>query len=151
MKRKLISTGISLLEVLLSITIIGIILVMGTRYFFVASNNDRINTTRQEIGAVLSAIQNWKNQNPQYSASLNISALYNAGFLADSTSLVTSGNPPNATATLFSPWGQPIYVVGSGVGASITVSLPKNSDCIALQNSFPDGLCSLNNFSLQVS
>ena len=74
--------AISLLEVLLSLSIIAIILVMATRYFFVATNNDKVNILRQQIGSLVAAVNSWKNQNPQYTETLTIQQLSNDGFLA---------------------------------------------------------------------
>lgn len=136
--------GISLLEVLLSLSIIAIILVMATRYFFVANNNDKINVVRQEVGSLVAAINAWKNQNPQYSPDLTISQLSQDGFLANSRSLSSD------KTTLYDPWGDPIQLSVTGNSAQITVSLPKSSDCNALQNSYPDGSCQDTVFSLEV-
>ena len=142
MKRKMgnrvYQTGISLLEVLLSLSIIAIILVMATRYFFVASNNDRINTVRQQLGSLVAAVHSWKDQNPQYNNNLTISALYEDGFLARSSSLVVSGNQ----ASLYDPWGQEITINSGTDSATIKLALPKLSDCKTLQNSFKDANCS---------
>lgn len=130
--------GISLLEVLLSLSIIAIILVMATQYFFVASNTDKINTTRQEIGSVIAAIQSWKAENPQYSANLNYQMLYNAGFLAQSKFLANNGA---SGLQLYDPWGQPIMLRANESGVTISVVLQKQSDCIALQTSYPQAAC----------
>lgn len=140
--------GISLLEVLLSLSIIAIILIMATRYFFVASDNDRVNSTREEVGALIAAIHSWKGQNPQYSADLSISTLWTQGFLANSKNLVTSGG----TARLFDPWGQEITLVGSSGGAVINANLPSYNDCLKLQSSYPDATCSSGSgtFSLSI-
>ena len=136
--KKMYQAGISLLEVLLSLSIIAIILVMATRYFFVASNNDRINTARQQLGSVIAAIHSWKDQNPQYNNNLTISSLYGDGFLAKSSSLVMSGSQ----AALYDPWGQEITISSSTESATIQLVLPKLSDCKSLQNSFKDAECS---------
>lgn len=141
MKRKTLQLGISLLEVLLSLTIISIILVMATRYFFLATNNDRINMTRQQIGSVVAAIHGWKNQNPEYIPNLDLSVLYNTGMLTKSTSMEVKGQAPNATVTLYDPWGEKIFVAGATDHATVQVAMPKNSDCVALQNSYPEGTC----------
>ncbi len=136
--------AISLLEVLLSLSIIAIILVMATRYFFVASNNDKINITRQQIGSLIAGINSWKNQNPQYTPGLTILELVNDGFLANSHSLSED------KTTLYAPWGEPIILQVSEGGAQITTTMPKTSDCIALQNSYPDGVCAGSTFQIVV-
>lgn len=152
MKKIAYQSGISLLEVLLSLTIIAIILVMATRYFFLATNNDRINMTREQIGSVVAAIHGWKNQNPQYDTGLSISMLYNDGFLYKSSNMVVNGAPPESTAKLYDPWGSPIIVKGASDHAEINLQLPKYSACRSLQNSYPDATCDGNgNFSLSIT
>ena len=139
------SKAISLLEVLLSLSIIAIILVMATRYFFVATNNDKVNILRQQIGSLVAAVNSWKNQNPQYTESLTIQELSADGFLANSHSL-----SQDKTA-LYDPWGDEISLTAiTGTGAQISVNLPNESDCNSLQNSYPDGTCSGTTFQLMV-
>ncbi len=140
--------GISLLEVLLSLSIIAIILVMATRYFFIASNNNRINDAREEIGLVVAAIHSWKGQNAQYDSNLDVSRLYNDGFLPKSTYLVINGT----SASLYDPWGGQISVAGANNGATITANFPNYNDCLAIQNSYAEATCAngSGNFSLLV-
>lgn len=137
---KIYQSGISLLEVLLSLSIIAIILVMATRYYFVASNNDRINIVRQQVGSLIAAVNEWKGQNARYDSTLSVATLYKDGMLAKSTSLVTAGDDAN----LYDPWGDEITVTGESNSATIAVTLPKMSDCIALQNSYQDASCNGN-------
>lgn len=137
--------AISLLEVLLSLSIIAIILVMATRYFFVASNNDKINIIRQQVGSLVAGINAWKNQNPQYSADLTVSNLFSEGFLANSKSLSADHT------MLYDPWGTQISLTPQqGQGVQITATLPKVSDCNALQSSYPDAVCADATFTLPV-
>ena len=53
-------TGISLLEVMLSLSIIAVILLMATRYYSVAQNASEIDEARHVIGATVSALQSYK-------------------------------------------------------------------------------------------
>lgn len=135
--------GISLLEVLLSLSIIAIILVMATRYFFLASNNNRINKTREQIGSVIEAIHGWKGQNPQYGAGLSMVNLYNDGFITKSNDLDTDQSAPKATkANLFDAWGQQITITTNGTQSpTVATTVPTASDCKKLQNSYPTGTC----------
>jgi len=139
-RRNKLQRGISLLEVLLSLSIIAIILVMATRYFFLASDNDRINVTRQEIGSVIAAVQAWKGQNTQYSSSLSISQLYTDGFLTKSNSLDTGAS----TAKLYDPWGDIISLTGKTTYVEISIPLQKKKYCTALKNSYPYATCGTN-------
>src|SRR3990167_10875228 len=58
---------LSLLEVLLSLSIIAIILIMARRYFFVASHNDKVNITVSQIGGLIAAVHNYNGADPNYS------------------------------------------------------------------------------------
>ena len=129
--QRLYQTGISLLEVLLSLSIIAIILVMATRYFFVASNTDRVNIARQEVGELIAATHSWKNQNPTYDPSLTINQLYQDGFLATSSSLSA------ARDKMYDPWGNEITYTASATGVSISMTTPSAGDCTSLLNSYP--------------
>jgi len=153
MQRKY-QAGISLLEVLLSLSIIAIILVMATRYFFVASNADRINIARQEVGELIAATHSWKNQNPTYGTGLTISQLFSDGFLANSS------NMSQDRSKMYDPWGQEIGFTSSATGVTITMTLPTAPDCTSLLNSYPStpdgkgGQCSGSNnnqFSINFS
>lgn len=138
--------GISLLEVLLSLSIIAVILVMATRYFFVASNNNKVNTVRQEIGSLIAGVTSWKNENPLYSNALTINALYTDGFLANSNSLSAD------KSTLYDPWGGTLNLqVAQGVGVTISDTLPTAAECNSLLNSYPNGACSGTTFSIVIS
>ncbi len=143
--------GISLLEVLLSLSIIAIILVMATRYFFVANRNDKVNTVRQQMGALISAVESWKSQNASYSAtpSLTVGTLSNEGFLADSNYMVNLGT---SNATLNNPWGYRIAVMNvSDNGVDITTTLPGINECRSLRNSYPDAQkCASGVFTLHI-
>ena len=144
-KQKLIQ-GISLLEVLLSLSIIAIILVMATRYFFVASNNNKVNTTRQDIGSLIAAITSWKNENPVYPGDLSISTLVTDGFLTNTNNIVDNA--------LYDPWGGEIVLSVSTAGAEISdtfASDPNGHECISLQNSYPAATCNGNQFSITIN
>ena len=129
--------GISLLEVLLSLSIIAIILVMATRYFFIASNNNKINTAREQIGSVIEAVHSWKGQNPTYSSgTLTIGNLIEQGYLTLSSSVEQAAD---GNSTLYGPWGQAIQLTAPAApGDPVTVSLttPSQNDCDRLASSF---------------
>ena len=120
--------GISLLEVMLSLSIIAIILVMATRYFFVANNNSNVNKLRGEIATVVSALQDYRNQHADYSGVTDMSILIAAGFI-DKTADVTA-------TTYNNPWTSPILVTGSATSATITTTVPSQSDCNAVASGY---------------
>lgn len=137
-------TGISLLEVLLSLSIIAIILVMATRYFFVANNNNKINTTVSQVGGLVAAVNTWKGIKTTYEG-LSVQALYDAGQLNDFPGL---DDGSTSSVTLKNLWGGTIDVSeeagGTGTSqASIVISaLPTAGDCQALENAYSGSTCS---------
>lgn len=140
--------GISLLEVLLSLSIISIILVMATRYFFVANRNDKVNTVRQQVGSLISAIESWKSQNATY-LGLSVGTLSKEGFMANSSYMV---NPGSSNANLNNPWGYSISTANvTDNGADITTTLPGLNECKLLKNSYPDAKkCTTGVFTLHI-
>ena len=128
--------GISLLEVMLSLSIIAIILTMATRYFFVASNNDKINTTVSQIGGLIGAAHSWKGAGTNFSG-LSIAELADAGQLTNFPGFNNSAESP-ALSTM---WGGHINIStnaqeGAGL-AMITVPLPAHSICHAINRAYP--------------
>lgn len=116
--------GISLLEVMLSLSIIAIILVMATRYFFVASNNSNVNKLRGQIGTLVSALQEYRNQNADFSGLTTggMNYLVTNGFVAK-TGDVSAAPPYKMT----DPWGTEITVApasGNTGAANIVATLP---------------------------
>jgi type II secretory pathway pseudopilin PulG len=132
--------GISLLEVMLSLSIIAIILVMATRYFFVANNNSNVNKLRGEIATIVSALQNYRNQHPNYSA-VGMGVLITDGFIDKTADVDESAGLYN------NPWTSPINVMPSGTNgssATITTDVPSAADCNAVASGYstqqsPDG------------
>ncbi len=124
--------GISLLEVMLSLSIIAIILVMATRYFFVASNSSNVNKIRNQIGTVVSAIQQYRNQNSNYAGLTNIGILITQGFIAKTADVNTKDG------TFSNSWTNLITVApGSGnTTAVISTTLPTVADCLALKSGY---------------
>lgn len=130
------SKGISLLEVLLSISIIAIILVMATRYYFVASNNDKVNTTVSQLGGVIAASHSWKGAQPTYTG-VSVAELGSTNQLTNFPGFNNSGD----AATLKTMWGQNITIAEDTTGgaslAAITMLLPDSVTCATLLRSFP--------------
>lgn len=138
MKMKmLLQKGISLLEVMLSLSIIAIILVMATRYFFVASSSQNVNKMRRQVSALNSAVAGWKIANATYTP-LNtdgVKAVADAGHLAKSSDY-------DATAGVLSnPWGAPITLAATATTYTVTSVLGNANDCNSLVVSFPSATC----------
>ncbi len=126
--------GISLLEVLLSLSIIAIILIMATRYFFVASNNNKTNTTISQVGALVAAAHAYKGATANY-ANLSIQTLAQAGQLANFPGFDDTNN------SLLTLWGGSITIASSGDKsefAEITVNLPDENKCQTILRAYPD-------------
>lgn len=144
--RLFLKKGVSLLEVMLSLSIIATVLVMAVRYFGVARQKSNLDQARQQITAVISALIDYKNQNSSYPTSSGnfVADLINGGFLPQSGS-VSSG-------ALYSPWGE-ITVVGSDSGSTAILSLlgvPNAATCTDLTTSFYTSTCSGSTFQLSV-
>ncbi len=122
-------SGISLLEVMLSLSIIAIILVMATRYFFVASENQNVNKVRGQIGTVVAGLQNYRNQNADYTG-ISMNTLVVGGFVAQTADVSGAAG----SYQLNNPWNSPITVaIASTVnGAIVSTALPTQNDCAAL-------------------
>lgn len=146
--------GISLLEVLLSLSIIAIILVMATRYFFVASNNNKVNTAISQVGGLIAAAHNWKGIRTSFApgnTSISISTLYTAGQLESYPGLdIPSGG---GAATLSDLWGDPFSIepTDNDKKAKITVTLPTTGNCKALENAYSGAECSGSTFEYTFS
>jgi Tfp pilus assembly protein PilV len=133
--------GISLLEVLLSVSIIAVILVLATKYFFVASNNTKVNSTVTQISGLVAATNTWKGINPYYDT-LSIQTLYNAGQLQDFPGLTVNAS----TASLYDLWGDlftiaPATSAAGSVQATITLTLPNAGLCTAVSHAFVGSSC----------
>jgi type II secretory pathway pseudopilin PulG len=128
--------GISLLEVMLSLSIIALVLVMATRFFFVANNNDKMNTTISQVAGLVAAAHSWQGAQAGF-AGIGIDVLGKAGQLSNFPGYDSSAQ------SLSTMWGQPITIDPSdsttgGVNlALITVTLPTNDMCGSLLRSFP--------------
>ena len=137
--------GISLLEVMLSISVIALILVMATRFFYVANNNNKVNMAISQIAGLDAAIHSWKGGSLDYT-DLSIQELFKAGELTNFPGVSADGNE------LYSPWGQKKYSVApaaAGGGAVITVDIDKY--CGRLKKAFgTHGGCDGSNFTYTV-
>ena len=141
--------GISLLEVMLSLSIIAIILVMATRYYFLASNAQRVNQTRQQIATIIAGVQLWKeSSSATYSGlgSNGIQTLVNAG------DLVKTADYDSTTGNLYNPWSRPITLsaTSSGQSATISTTVSNLNQCNDLKSSYPTGVCLGSNFNLDI-
>lgn len=127
--------GISLLEVMLSLSVIAIILIMATRYFFVASNNNKVNTTISQVGALIAAAHSYKGAAATYKLTpqLSIDALKAAGQLDNFPGY------DDQRKQLLTLWGGIISIAPdeSAGEARITVNMPDNAKCLAILRAYP--------------
>lgn len=141
--------GISLLEVLLSLSIIAIILVLATRYFFVATNNNKINTAVSQVGGIVAAVHTWKGINTSYDG-VSVQVLYNAGQLENFPGL---DNTTASAVMLKDLWGDE-YTVSPGTDdnhVTVTLTLPDSGNCAALKNAYDGATCDGTEFSYTFS
>jgi len=119
--------GISLLEVLLSLSVIAIILVMATRYYVSARENVGGNDTIERMALVKSAVQEF------YSVSDSYADLTYSDIQARLGNLTITGDPTTATATLNTSWGSGIAITGSTNTATLDLDALTTSQCSYLQ------------------
>ena len=121
--------GISLLEVMLSLSIIAIILVMATRYFFSANTSQKVNQEVIQIHTLSSAIEKWK-------------ATSGAADYSTVSLVAVAPMDPNWDGTnLKSLWGDNITLAPGATSSTYTIEmpLPSASICSSLVASFKSG------------
>lgn len=138
--------GISLLEVLLSISVIALILVMATRFFYVASNNNKVNVAISQVAGLVAAMHSWKGANLNYQG-IDIETLFAAGEL---TNFPGSGDE-DGKQVLYTPWGTSQYQVASKEAGGAEITADGISNCQMLQKAFGShASCEGNNFKYDV-
>lgn len=141
MFRTIYQKGISLLEVMLSLSIIAIILVMATRYYLVASNTQSVNKLRAQVGSLIAAVTMWKHRHHSYSALVvdGIKVLLDDGDLTKSSDVnVTTGELRNG-------WGFLIELEATPTSYTIITEVPRPAECDQLAVSFPSATCGADN------
>lgn len=132
--------GISLLEVMLSLSIIAIILVMATRYFFVASDSQKVSQLKGQVAALLTGATLWKHNEPSY-AGLTVPVLVTDNYLTKTAnmSVDASGN----VTKINNPWGKELKLVvpATNDDATIETDAKTAAACKSLKSAFPAGGC----------
>lgn len=135
--------GISLLEVMLSLSIIAIILVMATRYFAITMQSEKTNEAVKILQTVVKASDDWYYTYKTYQKSANnpdisIAALINLGMV-----------PKNYVETTANPWGGAIEISprdANHVSIQLTeISSPACQNLISVVTTFglKNALCSI--------
>ncbi len=138
-QRLSLQRGISLLEVMLSLSIIAIILVMATRYFFTASDSQRINQAKAEVATVLSAVSTYgHNHGNNFETLTSMGVLISDGYLNSNLANV-HGTAPSQTFS--DAYGGNITVLGTANNATITIALPTTAACAGLMAGYSTGAC----------
>lgn len=139
-------SGISLLEVLLSLAIISIILVMAMQYFTTASNNQKLNMVRTFVGADMAAIQGFGVNNDGFKDSsgavVNWQTLVNSGYLNQDTKSINCGTQGGCEQV--TPWGDAVSLDVAGNVVSLGIPLPDAKFCKSLQESYGSTIVSCN-------
>jgi type II secretory pathway pseudopilin PulG len=119
MKSRNKSRGIGLLELMLSLSIIAVLLVMATRYFMVANEEQKINNAISQIHGIAGGAANYAISFPGY-AGVAISSLVNGNFIPASF-----GGSDGAGAGA-NPWNGGLSVgaasVNGAAGFTVTMS-----------------------------
>lgn len=118
---KKMQRGIGLLELMLSLAIIAILLIMATRYYQSASNNQNINQAVDMVNAVKSAVKNYMNSNLNSTAYPTVTQLEAAGYLPDNYASSATANPWNGSICVSKADGP--TTCGSQAGGSFGVAL----------------------------
>ena len=120
--------GIGLLELMLSLAIIVILLVMATRYFLVASLNEKVNTMISTVGGYNAAFTCTHGDRTD----ANLNAMSDAGCLSSQLWV-----PGTGSTTTTGPWGNGTWTVPTATGPGILTytSLPEKG-CKALANKY---------------
>jgi type II secretory pathway pseudopilin PulG len=146
MKRLLKQKGISLLEVMLSISVIALILVMATRFFYVASNNNKINTAISQVAGLEAAMYSWKGANLSYEG-VDIESLFAAGELVN----FPGSGDSDGKEVLYTPWGTSQYLVAARESGGAEISAAEIPNCMVLQKAFGDrASCDGNTFKYDI-
>lgn len=125
--------GISLLEVMLSISVIALILVMATRFFYVTSTNNKINTAISQVAGLEAAMYSWKGSDLSYEG-VSIQALYDAGELTN----FPGASAESEGAVLYTPWGTSQYTVKAKTGGGAEITAQDVPNCPALAKALGD-------------
>jgi type II secretory pathway pseudopilin PulG len=133
MKSWLKQRGISLLEVMLSISVIALILVMATRFFYVANNNNKVNTAISQVAGLEAAMYSWKGANLTYEG-VDIDKLFAAGELVN----FPGSGEENGKQVLYTPWGTSEYMVEAVEGGGAAIRAANIPNCVVLQKAFGD-------------
>lgn len=131
--------GISLLEVMLSLSIIAIILVMATRYFFTAAESQRVNQAKAEVTSVLAAATTYGHNKGNF-GSISTSQLVTDGYLDKNNPSISNDS---GTYTFNNPWHQAIAVapLSGNNNAALTTIVDSQAACDGLKASFPGATC----------
>ena len=125
--------GVSLLEVLLSLSIIAIVLIMATRYFLAAKNSALMNDAMSRVTMLQGAVEEYKHANggtlpSNFAISTIKSSLGN--FASD--------------GTLETPWGDAITIESPSTTPKIQVAFANGdsiNNCLRLANVISSGTC----------
>jgi type II secretory pathway pseudopilin PulG len=118
---KRLQRGIGLLELMLSLAIIAILLIMATRYYQSASNNQNINQAVDMFNAVKSAVKNYMNSNLNSTSYPTVGQLQAAGYLPDNYATSATANPWNGTICVSK--GNGPSTCGSSTGGTFGVAM----------------------------
>lgn len=115
--------GISLLEVLLSLTIISVILVMATRYYFEASTNARAQATAQLLTGLKAEIAKIEGQTGNAMTLPLLISGYN--FLP---------SDQNGTTGYTAPLDRAAITLTTDTPANLEVTFRTDPDCLKVKN-----------------
>lgn len=152
--KKMFQKGISLLEVMLSLSIIAVILVMAVRYYSVANQSNNNNIALELLENLQSAVHQFKTINGSYTNLSTDSLCFYE--LVPPKNMTGCPNPCTVTAsstcTIPSPLGgDNITVAASGSTGNIVAAGLPSGPCNLLQSDIDGATCASGTLTIVVS
>lgn len=140
---KLKNRGIGLLELMLSLSIIGTLLLMATRYYSSSSEAKKISDISDQLGIIQNAGNRWLLTHADYSTGTNlITVTTNFKDFVDRNYLPpTYYDTVTRTSTLKHPWGGDITVLFTSPAMSVTLKSVPSTVALKLQSQYKSILC----------
>lgn len=132
--------GISLLEVMLSLSIIAIVLTMAVRYFAIVSRDSQYNQAVQIIGEIQQGVVKCATNlgDGCTATTVGLPELYTTyGYISKPTSALKTD-----------PWGGTLSYAPATT--TLTMTAVPTFYCTRIQNQYPGATCSGGSFSLNV-
>jgi prepilin-type N-terminal cleavage/methylation domain-containing protein len=127
-------TGFTLFELLLALSIFGLVLLMATRYFSVDTTNAKITRTTQDIVAIRQAAAEWVLAQPDYKGGSTDCSTAGSNCISFNQ-LNAAGLLPSSLSNGLNPWGYPYAISPSQSNPTqLTIATATFDNCSAIKN-----------------